>query len=41
MNETFERFMRAALEEAKLAASEVEVPVGAVCKRREISPARI
>ena len=30
MNETFERFMRAALEEAKLAASEGEVPVGAV-----------
>jgi tRNA(adenine34) deaminase len=30
VNETFERFMRAALEEAKLAASEGEVPVGAV-----------
>ncbi len=30
MNETFERFMRAALAEAKLAASEGEVPVGAV-----------
>lgn len=30
MNETFERFMRAALEEARLAASEGEVPVGAV-----------
>ena len=30
MRESFERFMRAALEEAKLAASEGEVPVGAV-----------
>ena len=30
MNETFERFMRAALEEAKFAASEGEVPVGTV-----------
>ena len=30
MNETFERFMKSALEEAKLAASEGEVPVGAV-----------
>ncbi|MEN6418363.1 MAG: tRNA adenosine(34) deaminase TadA [Clostridiaceae bacterium] len=30
MNESFERLMRIALEEAKLAASEGEVPVGAV-----------
>ncbi|HWQ05739.1 MAG TPA: nucleoside deaminase [Feifaniaceae bacterium] len=30
MSDSFERFMREALEEAKLAASEGEVPVGAV-----------
>jgi len=30
VNEAFERFMRAALEEAKFAANEGEVPVGAV-----------
>lgn len=40
MNETFERFMRAALEEARLAASEGEVPVGAVLVKNDEIVAR-